>query len=124
MLIFLVHVHTTKTVLTVPRLLGTDFDSPPVLLHICTKYRHCLLLIIKQAVKMFNIAYSCLVGCHILTVKKTRPANMYIYYFVWPMSLVASRRCSILLWIEFAPSSLMCYYYYYYYYYYVSTRHL
>ena len=25
------------------------------------------------------------------------------------MSLVASRRCSILLWIEFTPSSLMCY---------------
>lgn len=31
MLIFLVHVNTTKTVLTVPRLLGTDFDHPPVL---------------------------------------------------------------------------------------------
>jgi len=31
MLIFLAHVHATKTVLTVPRLLGTDFDNPPVL---------------------------------------------------------------------------------------------
>jgi len=81
MLIFLAHAHTTKTVLTVPRLLGTDFDNPPVL-YIFMKYRHCLLLLIKQAVKMFNIAYSCLVSCHILTVIKTRPVNMYIYYFI------------------------------------------
>jgi hypothetical protein len=30
---------------------------------------------------MFNIAYSCLVGCHILTVKKTRPIkNVYLLF--------------------------------------------